>query len=292
MKTNERIVAKHWLKAGLMLGEGPRWDAAYERWIWVDIAAGKVFTRDAQSGEVNSWSPGHHVSLALPESSNHLLIAQQGGISFLDLRSGETSPVTGMELEWEGLRCNDGAIDPDGRLWIGTTAFDHRAGGGDLYVISEDLRAEVRYPAVACSNGLAWSPDGQTLYYTDSLTHNIVAFDFLPDGTLQNERIIISIPPSAGIPDGMTCDAEGMLWIALWGGFGVGRYHPATGEQIAFVEIPVPNATACCFGGADLDELLITTAGKETDLSQYPLAGDLFTAKPGVTGLPANSSSL
>lgn len=290
MKMHERIVASRWIEAGLTLGESPRWDAAYERWIWVDIAAGKVFTREEPSGEIRSWSPGRHVSLALPESRNHLLIAQQGGISFLDLQTGDITPVTDLGITWEGLRCNDGAADAQGRLWIGTTAFDHRPGGGNLYVIDGDLRAEVRYPAVACSNGVTWSPDGSTMYYTDSLARTILAFDFLPDGTLRHERVIITIPPADGIPDGMACDAEGMLWIALWGGFGVGRYNPATGERIGFVEVPAPNATACCFGGEQLDQLVITTAAKETDLSQYPLAGDLFTAKPGMTGLRAGTT--
>lgn len=288
MKMQEKMEAAHWLQANHTLGEGPRWDARHARWIWVDIAAGKVYLRDAHSGEVSAYSPGRHVSLAVPEDRHHLIIAHHGGISRLSLEHGVTTLLTDMGLKWNDLRCNDGAADAQGRLWIGTTAFDHRAGGGDLYVIGPDLAAQLRYPAVACSNGMAWSPDGQTMYYTDSLARNVVAFDFHADGTLSNERVVITVPPALGLPDGMACDAAGMLWIALWGGFGVGRWDPVTGEQTGFVEVPVPNATACCFGGPRLDQLLITTAAKETDLAQYPLAGDLFMATPGATGQPGN----
>lgn len=284
MEMHERITASHWRKAGLKLGEGPRWDAVHNRWIWLDIVAGEIFVCDHLSGEVRTYAPGNYVSLALPAGKDELVIAQQGGISRLHLSTGKTERITDMGLQWEELRCNDGAADAQGRLWIGTTAFDHRAGGGDLYLIGEDLQATVRYPEVACSNGIAWSPDGKTMYYTDSLARTIIAFDYHPNGTLQHERTIITIPPSLGFPDGMTCDAEGMLWIAIWGGHGVGRWNPATGEQTGFIEVPVPNVTACCFGGEDLQTLLITTAAKETDLAQYPSAGDLYVAKPGVTG--------
>lgn len=288
MKIHGKMEAAHWLRAGHMLGESPRWDHAHGRWIWVDIAAGEVYLRDAATGEVTSRAPGRHVSLALPEDRHHLVIAHQGGISRLNLDDGATTLLTGLGLSWSDLRCNDGAADAGGRLWIGTTAFDHRAGGGDLYVVGPGPSVQLRYPAVACSNGLAWSPDGQTMYYTDSLARHVVAFDFHADGTLSNERVAVTIPPALGLPDGMACDAEGMLWIALWGGFGVGRWDPRTGGQTGFVEVPVPNATACCFGGPRFDQLLITTAAKSTDLAQYPLAGDLFMAQPGVSGLPAN----
>ncbi|WP_341840773.1 SMP-30/gluconolactonase/LRE family protein [Chitinophaga caseinilytica] len=287
MKMHERIVAPLWLEAGNMLGESPRWDGAHHRWIWVDIAAGKVFVREAPAGEIYEWTPGRHVSLALPEDRDHLIIAHHGGISRLSLLHGTTTLLTDMGLRWNDLRCNDGAADAQGRLWIGTTTFDHRAGGGDLYLIGKGRGAEVRYPAVACSNGITWSPGGKTMYYTDSLARTIVAFDIEENGTIANERIVITIPPASGLPDGMACDAEGMLWIALWGGFGVGRYDPATGEQINFIEIPVPNVTACCFGGPRLGTLLITTAAKETDLAQYPLSGSLFAVQPGVSGVPS-----
>ena len=191
-------------------------------------------------------------------------------------------------------RFNDGKCDCSGRFWAGTMSKKLDSGYGDsgpagsVYCLEPDLRISRKIENVTISNGLGWSPDNGTLYYIDSPTKTVAAYDFdRRNGGISRKRVVVELPDGfVGMPDGMCVDAEGMLWIALWGGAGVTRWDPATGGLLQKLAVPALNVTSCVFGGTKLDELFITTARLGTDTQAYPLAGGLFRVKPGVTGLP------
>ena len=178
---------------------------------------------------------------------------------------------------------------PGGRFWAGTMAFEVTPGVAALYRLDSDLTVSRMVSGVTLSNGLGWSPDGRQMYYIDSVTHGVDVFDFDPaDGSLGERRRLITIPPGEGLPDGMTVDAEGGLWIALHGSGSIRRYLP-DGQVDRVVRVPPKMVTCCAFGGPDLTDLYITTMclGLSADgLRAQPLAGALFRCRPGVRGLP------
>ena len=189
-------------------------------------------------------------------------------------------------------RFNDGKCDSAGRLWVGSMAQIPQPGVGALWCLRPELRTERRRSQLTIPNGIAWSRDGLTLYHIDSPTRRVEAFAFDPvDGALSKQRTLREFTPADGDPDGMTLDAEGHLWIALWDGWRVVRLDAATGATLAEIALPVQRPTSCAFGGIGLDTLYITSATidlTEAELARQPLAGRVFTTRPGMTGLPAN----
>jgi sugar lactone lactonase YvrE len=179
---------------------------------------------------------------------------------------------------------NEGGCDPDGRFYCGSMAYDMAPGAGALHRLTPDGDVSVVLPSVTCSNGLAWSPDGTAAFYIDSLTYRIDVFDY--DGELANRRPFVTLQAPDGMPDGLTVDREGGIWVALWGGSAVRRYGP-DGALEEVLELPVTQVTACTFGGPALDELYITTSRLDVPEGEQPEAGSVFRALPGVTGLPA-----
>jgi sugar lactone lactonase YvrE len=186
------------------------------------------------------------------------------------------------------VRMNDGGCDPDGRFYCGSMAYDERTGAGKLYCLDTGGRISEVLSDVTISNGLAWSPDGGTAYYIDTPTRRVDAFDYDPVRGLIGRRPLVRIPPEAGMPDGMTVDQDGRLWVALWGG-GAVRCYTADGRFEHEVRLPVTQVTACTFGGPELDELYITTSQQTVPPDEQPEAGALFVARPGVRGLPTRS---
>ncbi|MGE3313408.1 MAG: SMP-30/gluconolactonase/LRE family protein, partial [Limisphaerales bacterium] len=186
--------------------------------------------------------------------------------------------------ELPGNRFNDAKCDPSGNLWAGTMAVDETPAKGSLYRIGADQRATRKVTEISISNGLAWSADRRTMYYIDSPTRRVDAFDFDVDtGGISRRRTVVEI--TDGYPDGMSIDERGNLWIAIWGGGCVACHEPDGGRRIARIEIPVRDVTSCCFGSGDT--LFITTAGRDVvdaDRHRQPLAGGLFKASVGVTG--------
>ena len=171
-------------------------------------------------------------------------------------------------------------------------AYDESEGAGSLFVLDADLSVRTMADNVSISNGLAWSADGHTLYYIDTPTCRVDAFDFDPDtGNISNRRTVLRIPDGMGYPDGMSIDEEDMLWIAFWDGWGVRRWDPRTGKELARIEVPAARTTACCFGGENVDQLFITSARtglSDADLAQQPHAGGLFQVDVGVRGRSTN----
>jgi sugar lactone lactonase YvrE len=194
----------------------------------------------------------------------------------------------GIDPAADSVRFNDGACDPQGRFWAGTMSLDGRTGSASLYRLDTDLRVTRVLDGVSVSNGIGWSPDGATMYYVDTATDRIDAFDF--DGvvgTPGRRRTFVELP-GPGSPDGLCVDADGAVWVALWGGWSVERYLP-DGTRDAVVELPVAQVSSCAFGGPELEQLFITTAWdglSAADREAQPLAGALFRVEPGVRGLP------
>ena len=278
------------LTPGVELGEGPVWDDRQGVLIWVNIWAGDVHSYDPASGRDSAIGVGQPVGAAVPRRSGGLVLAVRDGFAFLD-PDGRLTSVAEVEAGNPGNRMNDGKCDRHGRFWAGTMAGDSRPGAGALYRLDPDLSVTRVLEGVTVSNGLAWSLDDRTMYYIDTPTQRVDAFDYDPgSGTIENRRPLIEIPEEAGSPDGMTIDAEGFLWVALYGGRAVRRFSP-DGRLERVVELPAANVTSCAFGDPDLDRLFITSARQElspADLAAQPHAGALFGHRPGAQGLPAD----
>jgi sugar lactone lactonase YvrE len=272
------------------LGEGPVWDERTGSLVWVDIMTGRVNLFDPRTGANRAIDVGTPAGAAVLCESGGLMLAVQDGFACLDPAAGAVGRFAGFPDASPDVRMNDGKCDPQGRFWAGTVAFDMHAGGGALYRLDPDATVTTMIPGVTISNGIDWSLDGRTMYYIDTPTFRIDCFDFDPaSGAISNRRTFVEIPRHAGHPDGLTVDAEGNVWLALWGGWGVRCYNPQ-GDLIAIVDAPASQSSSCAFGGENLDDLYITSARaglSEDDLARQPLAGGLFRVRPGVKGRPA-----
>jgi len=267
-------------------GEGPVYDPLTDELLWVDIPAGLVNVgRLGPAFEhVRSYAAGDVVSAVVPrrDPADGWVVASRHGFSALD-RSGVVTAIA--EPEHTADRMNDGKCDPFGGFWAGSMGPE---GAASLYRLAPDGTCRTALTGVTTSNGLAWR-DPEHVYYIDTPTRRVDVFDHA-DGTLTNRRTAFPLADGPGSPDGLTVDAEGCVWVALYGGAAVHRYAP-DGELLAVVPLPVEKVTACTFGGPDLDRLYITTSRENLDaggIAAQPLAGALFAVDaPGVRGLPA-----
>jgi sugar lactone lactonase YvrE len=199
--------------------------------------------------------------------------------------------IADVEADLQDQRMNDGKCDPAGRFWAGTMALDKRRGAGALYRLDADGRVHRMLDEVSISNGLDWSNDGRLMYYVDTPTRSVDVFDFdVATGAIANRRSLARVEPDEGWPDGLTLDADGYIWVALWCGAAVRRYAP-DGTLDRVVAVPTTYPTSCAFGGSDLGDLYITTAATALtpdERLREPLAGGLFRCRPGVHGRPAH----
>jgi sugar lactone lactonase YvrE len=275
-----------------ILGEGARWDARRDELLRVDISAGRVFRdRVANDGAlvpVRSYQVTGTVGAIAPvEGDEGWLLA--AGRGFVHL-SPDGSLRLLAEVAPSGTRLNDGACDPQGRFWAGTLADDYRAGGGALYRLDRNGRTELMLDGLTISNGLGWSPDGGTMYLADSGTRVVYMFTFdAEQGTISDGRALITVAEDVGAPDGLTVDADGDLWVAIWGGGRVHRYSPDGVLQEA-LHVPVMQSTSCAFAGPGLNRLYITTATKGWSDEQRraePGAGLVYRFDTDAAGRPA-----
>ncbi|MFE1859762.1 SMP-30/gluconolactonase/LRE family protein [Streptomyces anandii] len=263
------------------LGEGPVWDPAAGRLIWIDILSSRVHTYDPASGRRTVRTTGQHVGAARPRAGGGLVLNLRDGVGLVDpggaFRWLHRAPVPGR-------RANDAAVAPDGSLWAGTMRYDEAPGGGTLTRLTGDGTAEVVLDDVTVSNGTGWSPDGRLMYYVDSPTLRIDVFDVVGGGErVSGRREFARVEEGAGFPDGLTVDADGCVWVALWDGGAVRRYTP-DGRLDRVVALPVPRPTACAFGGPALTDLYVTTA--RTGLTApHPMAGSLLVLPGAGKGL-------
>jgi sugar lactone lactonase YvrE len=271
------------------LGERPVWDASAGCLIWVDINAGQLHRLDPGGADQVIASAGVPVGAAAPRAAGGYLLAAADGFRLIGT-DGSAGPVLRPVGMPPNVRFNDGACDPAGRFWAGTAATDGQAGAGSLYRLDPDGSVTEVLRGVTESNGLGWNPAATVFYYTDSgeQQSRVRAFGFdLPTGTLGSEHDLIRFAPGEGTADGLVVDADGCLWIAMWGGGCVRRYS-ADGELLGAYPVPVSRPTCPGFGGPDLGELFVTTAWEGLDSerrSAEPLAGRLLRARPGVRGL-------
>jgi sugar lactone lactonase YvrE len=266
--------------AAYSLGEGPRYDAPRDQLIWVDLEAGRLLRADPdQLDAVAETTIDVMLGAAAPAGGGGGWIVAAGrGLSAL-APDGVRTPLA--ELEPPGSRMNDGACDPQGRFWAGSMALDERPGAGSLYRLDGRGAVATVLRGLTIANGLGWSPDGATMYHADSGPGIVTAYDFDADaGEIERPRVIVRA--DNGVPDGLTVDDEGCLWVAHFGGAGVVRYDPS-GRAVGRVPLPVSQPTCCALVGT---RLIITTAARGVSDTE-PDAGRLFAADVGVTGPPA-----
>lgn len=280
------------------LGEGPCWDHKAQVLYWVDCLANHIHQYNPETTINTTMTTGKNVGCVAVAKSGGLVGALEDGFYHIDFEKRHMTHLLDPETHLPHNRFNDGKCDSEGRLWAGTMCKDEQdqEPRGSLYVLNTSCQVQKVLDHVRISNGIAWSLDNKTMYYIDTPTQKIAAFDFeAQSGQLSHKRYVIEVPEGAGYPDGMCMDSEGMLWVAMWGGYAVNRFNPFTGELLEKVHVPVCNVTSCAFGGKNLDELYITTASigvNEHVKAKQPFAGGLFRVRPGVRGLPMHTFGL
>ena len=272
------------------LGEGPRWDAATQTLLWVDIPGQLVHRYDPATGMDTAELVAGVVSLALPRARGGIVIGLPDGLHVLD---GERSPLlVPIEAERTDTRTNDGACDAAGRLWVGTMALDERSPLGGLYRVDADLSVTTVLTGTTISNGLGWSPSGDRFYFIDSPTRRVDVFDFDPaSGALEKRRPFAAVEVEGAVPDGLAVDAEGGVWVALHGGWGLRRYapdgelrgggRPAHRQHHELLLRRSRAARPVCDDSA--------ARSQRVELAEQPLAGALLRLDVGVAGLPTHA---
>ena len=273
------------------LGEGVCWHPARQTLWWVDILGQRFFEASLAGGPTRVLECAQMIGAVAPTSRGGLVAALRDGIHLVDPESGATTPFARpADHEARQIRFNDGKVDPAGRFWAGTMALDAGVGRGRLFRFGADGATRVMREGVTISNGLAWSPDARTLYYIDSPTRCVQAFDFeLEAGTIGPPRVALKFSEADGLPDGCAMDAEGHLWVAHWGGAKVTRWDVRAGRLLRTVALPVRHVTSCAFGGPKRDQLFITTAMGDDPARAEPEAGFIFRVDPQTTGLEVAS---
>ncbi|QUH04031.1 SMP-30/gluconolactonase/LRE family protein [Saccharopolyspora erythraea] len=266
-------------------GEGPLSDPTGTTVLWVDITGGAIHRTDTRDGTTTTAELGGEVAAVFPTSTGSLLAARDHQLITVN---GRPHPVVAEVEPRPRMRLNDGLTDPAGRVFIGTLHADKVRGTAALYRLDGDRLTPV-VPGVTVSNGIAWSPDGSTVYYADTPTLRIDRFDYdSATATPHNRRPFADLSTAQGRPDGLTVDEDGCVWVALITGGRLHRYTP-TGRLDRVVELPVTHPTSVAFGGRDLSELFVTSARdplSAAEAAQQPLAGRLLRLDPGVKGLP------
>lgn len=276
-------------QADALLGEGPLWCPRDRVLYWVDIKGRAVHRYRPADGLCETTETPDEIGCVSLRENGGLIAAFRSGIGFFDLQTQSLEMIADPEAHLPGNRFNDGKCDRRGRLWTGTMDDNAEQATGSLYRLSAGLEMVKVLSGIIVTNGLGWSPDDKTMYFTDSENRTILAFDYdLESGQTANQRVFAEIPEDAGVPDGLTVDSQGFVWGAHWDGWRVTRYDPS-GRVERVIEMPVPRPTSCMFGGEDLDKLYVTSASiglSEEQLAQAPLSGGLFEIDPQVRGLP------
>jgi sugar lactone lactonase YvrE len=266
-------------------GEGPIWHQ--NRLLYVDIESHKILSYEPASGGEKIWDVGQRVGTVVPRLKGGLAWAGDTGFHFLDEISGVSTPSGDPESGLPDNRFNDGKCDPAGRFWAGSICLK-KLPEAALYCLHTDLRIEKKFGPVTNSNGIVWTRDGSIMYYIDTPSKKVRAFDYDNDtSAISHERVIWDTSADSSSPDGMAIDSEDRLWIAFCHGGKVVCYDPKTERVSEQIDFPCVETTACAFGGPDLRDLYVTTGlmpGREE-----PLAGRLFVCRPGVQGVPSQA---
>lgn len=266
------------------LGEGPVWINGVL--YWVDIGGKAFYHYHPSSRDLHRVETKHTVTFLSFADDNLRIVGTDEGLGVWE--NGEIRILEDNVAYQPADRFNDAATCPRGRLWAGTMgdkATNH------LFCMDLDGSVRIAQDGVGISNGIGWSPDGTTMYHTDSMKNTIYAYRYdLDAGTIHDRRVFFQSPEGFGTPDGLTVDSAGFVWSGFWDGWKIARINP-DGDVVRVVAMPVQRPTSCTFGGADLDELFITSAIDDLnadDLQSQPLAGDVFRLKVDVPGRPEN----
>lgn len=283
------LTAEPVLDAHAELAEGPRWDSRSETLLWVDILGGRVHRLDPGSVRDTVVEVGGHVGAVAPRESGGLVAAMREGFATID-EYGGVGAVAPLFAEQPNLRFNDARADRAGRFWAGSLTYDASSGRAALYRLDPDHSVHTAVSGLWLANGLDWTPDDRLMYLVDTLHHIVDVFDFdLDSGSIDNRRRFLDVDRRDGSPDGLTVDAEGAVWVAIYGGGKVHRYTPE-GHLDTVVVVPgATHVTSPGFGGSRLDRLFVTTALEnltEAERAEQPNAGGVLAVDPGVTGQP------
>jgi sugar lactone lactonase YvrE/DNA-binding IclR family transcriptional regulator len=277
------------VRAEALLGEGPLWSARDGRLLWVDILAPAIHVSDPATGADQVLATEEMVASLAPRAQGGFVAAARSGLRAFDGTLGAVlaAPIA----EGASLRLNDGRCDARGRFWVGSMALDSTPDAGALHRL-DAAGAAVMQAGLHVPNGLGFSPDNTRLYLADSARRRVDVFDFdLARGAIANRRPFVQLAEGEGVPDGLTVDAEGGVWIALWDGWRVVRHAP-DGRLDRSIALPVPRPTSCCFGGPDLATLYVTSARvrlSAAQLAEAPLSGSVFAVETGARGLPEHA---
>lgn len=275
------------------LGECPVWNVDRQQLFWVDVYNHRVHQYDPATGNDRFFDVGDLVSAIALAGENRLLLALRDRLAFLNLESGEVTPFYQFNFPYPNTRCNDGKSDSKGRFWIGTVSEAPKQ--AELYRYDLDGSIRVMETELTISNGLGWSPDQSTFYLTDSIEHQIYAYDFdVEAGTIQNRRTLIDLSNEAVEPDGLAIDTDGNIWTALWDGWCVACFN-ASGQELKRIHLPVQRPTSVTFGGSKLSDLYITSASvglSQKEIQQGFHSGDLFRFATDSAGLPSFIASI
>ena len=276
------------LHAQARLGEGAIWDTRAQMLWWVDITSRELHRFDPATTRDHVWAMPSTIGTVVPRARGGVVVALKNIIAAFDPETATLTTLAGIDQPDQ--RFNDGKCDPAGRLWVGTIDFNETPNVAALYRLDErGINSQI--PGITISNGIVWSRDGRTCWYIDTPTRRVDAFDYdVTSGRLSNRRPAVIFPAGDFYPDGMSIDANGHLWVAMWGGGCVLHCDPVSGRILGRIDVPgARNITSCAFGGTNLDTLYITSSrGDKTDQA-LPSAGDLFVANPGVRGVPSPS---
>lgn len=269
-------------------GEGPVWDTVEQKLYWVDLLQGKYFKADISTNEIKEFSVGQSLGfLALRENNEGLVVGVRDGFGFYNEERNELALIEpSPEQNNKEVRFNDGAVDPNGRFFGGTMEWDGEENQGKLFRLNTDHSWDVLEENIHITNGMGWNPEKDTFFMIDTLHNAVYAFDYyLQTGDISNKRIHIQFPETE-FPDGMTIDSEGGFWIAMWEGSKINHFDKY-GVKVEEIAIPVLHPTSCCFGGANMKTLFITTSKlplSEKDRKENPLAGRTFKVETNTVG--------
>jgi len=274
------------------LGEGAFWNHKTQELYWVDILGKKLYIYNPSTKLNTSFEMPSRIGTVVPQSDSTAVVALEDGIYIQNTKNGSLTRLSNVEADIPENRFNDGKCDPNGNLWVGSMHLAEKEPNAKLYKVAPSGTATAMLDNITISNGIVWTKDAKTMYYIDTPTAKIRAFDYdVGTSTISNERVAVEIPASLGFPDGMAIDEHDNLWVGMWNGNAVVCFDPKTGSVITRIELPAHNVTSCAFGGPNLDILYITTATvdmTEDEKIQFPLAGSVFKVIPGVKGVPSS----
>ncbi|WP_247599410.1 SMP-30/gluconolactonase/LRE family protein [Sphingomonas sp. PAMC26645] len=279
---------------GATLGEGPIWIARDAALWFVDIKSPCVHRFDPATGALDTWKAPDQIGWIIPADDGRFLAGVRGALHRFDPATGAFDEIAVVHAETPGNRLNDAARDPTGRVWFGTMDNAESEDTGHVYHWHDGELTKTEIPPVAITNGPAISPDGRTLYAVDTLGKRIDAYPIGADGNVGEPRLFLTIDPDDGYPDGAICDSEGGVWVGFFGGWAARRFAP-DGTCTDIVRFPVANITKIALGGPDGRTAYATTAAKGLDdeaLAAQPLAGNLFTFRVAIPGVPVEPVTL